>query len=82
MSVIYKIICRGCGCSFERSCGIGYNGQGTLYCNRCGRARMVDFSCGWDPVPQCECGGTFDADALGCCPQCGAVLSNDDVANN
>lgn len=35
-----------------------------------------------DPVPQCECGGAFDADALGCCPQCGVVLSNDDVANS
>ena len=27
----------------------------------------------------CECGGTFDADALGRCPQCGTMLSKEDI---
>ncbi len=30
-------------------------------------------------MPACECGGTFDAEALGCCPQCGAVLTKEDI---
>lgn len=49
-----------------------YNGQAMLYCNGCGKAHAVDFSGGWEVVPLCECGGTFDADALGCCPKCGS----------
>ena len=65
MGVIYSIRCRKCGNAFNRKYGVGYNGQGTLYCDRCGKAHGVDFSCGWGWEPTCECGGTFDADALG-----------------
>ncbi len=79
MGVIYSIRCRKCGNAFNRKYGVGYNGQGTLYCDRCGKAHVVDFSCGWGWEPTCECGGTFDADALGCCPQCGSLLSKEDI---
>jgi hypothetical protein len=41
----------------------------------------VDFSGGWFSLPQCDCGGSFDADALGCCPNCGARLSKQDVGD-
>ena len=58
---------------------MGYNGQGTLYCDRCGKACAVDFGGGWEMPPLCECGGTFDADAMGKCPSCGALLTKEDI---
>ena len=61
---------------------MGYNGQGTLYCDRCGKAQAVDFGDGWDLPPQCECGGTFDADAMGRCPDCGTMLTKEDIDYN
>jgi hypothetical protein len=61
---------------------VGFNGQGTLYCDRCGKARTVDFGGGWELPPACECGGTFDADALGLCPQCGIMLTKEDIDYN
>lgn len=79
MGVSYKVRCRRCGHDFERKYGVGFNGQGTLYCDRCGRAQLVDFSSGWVYENTCECGGTFDADALGCCPKCGALLTKEDI---
>lgn len=79
MGVTYKIRCGKCGHTFTRSYGIGINGQGTLYCDRCGQAQQVDLSGGWMMESSCECGGTFDADAMGCCPKCGALLSKKDI---
>ena len=79
MGVAYNIRCRRCGHDFERKYGVGFNGQGTLYCDHCGRAQLVDFSGGWVYEATCECGGTFDADALGCCPKCGALLTKEDI---
>lgn len=79
MGVTYNIRCHICGHTFERKYGVGVNGQGTLYCDRCGRIQRVDFSGGWVYESACECGGTFDAEAMGCCPQCGAVLSKEDI---
>jgi hypothetical protein len=79
MGVTYNIRCGKCGHAFTRSYGIGINGQGTLYCDRCGRAQQVDLSGGWMMESSCECGGTFDADAMGCCPKCGALLSKKDI---
>lgn len=79
MGISYNIQCRKCGHSFKRNYGVGFNGQGTMYCDRCGRAQNVDFSGGWGWDPACECGGTFDADALGLCPQCGSQLTKEDI---
>lgn len=81
MSTTYTIRCNHCGTSFQRRYGLEVNGQGTLYCDRCGKAMGVDFSGGWFPLPQCDCGGSFDADALGCCPNCGARLSKQDIGD-
>ena len=82
MGTIYTLRCRRCGHEFQRRYGVGYNGQGTLYCDRCGKAQAVDFGGGWELPPACECGGTFDADALGRCPQCGTMLSKEDIDYN
>lgn len=82
MGISYNIQCRKCGHSFKRNYGVGFNGQGTMYCNRCGHAQNVDFSGGWGWEPTCECGGTFDADAMGCCPMCGAILTKEDINLN
>lgn len=79
MGITYNIRCRKCGHTFARNYGVGFNGQGTLYCDRCGKAQRVDFSGGWGYEPTCECGGTFDADALGCCPKCSALLTKEDI---
>ena len=79
MGIVHHIRCRHCGHSFERRYGVGFNGQGTMYCSRCGAAQPVDLSGGWDWNPACNCGGSFDADALGRCPQCGAILSKEDI---
>ena len=82
MGIIYMIKCQRCGHEFQRHYGVGFFGQGTLYCDRCGRPRVVDFGGGWDTPPQCECGGTFDADAMGKCPNCGALLTKEDIDYN
>ena len=82
MGTIYTIRCRKCGHEFQRRYGVGYNGQGTLYCDHCGKAQAVDFSGGWELPPQCKCGGTFDADAMGRCPDCGALLTKEDIDYN
>lgn len=79
MGLRFKLICPQCGHSFRREYGLNVLGKGTLYCNRCGSAQPVDLSMGWIPVPECSCGGTFDADALGCCPVCKAVLGPDAI---
>ena len=79
MGISHNIRCRHCGHSFKRNYGVGFNGQGTMYCNRCGRAQNVDFSGGWGWEPTCECGGTFDADAMGRCPECSAMLTREDI---
>ena len=79
MGVTSKLHCHKCGHKFERDYGIGVLGKGTLYCDRCGKARAVDFGGGWELPPACECGGTFDADALGRCPQCGTMLTKEDI---
>jgi ssDNA-binding Zn-finger/Zn-ribbon topoisomerase 1 len=42
----------------------------------------VDLGGGWDLPPQCECGGTFDADAMGRCPECGTMLTKEDIDYN
>ena len=82
MGTIYTLRCRKCGHEFQRRYGVGYNGQGTLYCDRCGKAQAVDFGGGWVLPPQCECGGTFDADAMGRCPDCGTMLTKEDIDYN
>ena len=82
MGVTYRIRCHKCGHTFSRNYGVGYNGQGTMYCVRCGRAQAVDFSGGWGWDPTCECGGTYDADALGRCPQCNSMLTKEDIADD
>ena len=71
--------CRSCGHSFSRTYGVDINGQAELCCSRCGRLRRVDFSLGWIPISDCDCGGSFDPAALGCCPQCGKMLEKGDA---
>ena len=44
MGVTHNIRCGKCGHAFTRSYGIGINGHGTLYCDRCGQAQQVDLS--------------------------------------
>lgn len=82
MGTTYKLKCHHCGHEFERRYGIGILDRGTLYCNQCGKSKVVDFSCGWDPLPQCECGGIFDAESLGLCPQCQALMKQEDIDPN
>ncbi len=79
MGITHNIRCRKCGSKFSRNYGVGFNGQGTLFCDRCGQAHRIDFSGGWECAPTCECGGTFDADSMGRCPQCGSLLSKKDI---
>lgn len=79
MSDTLNFRCRACGHTFSRTYGVDINGQAVLYCNRCGQLHRVDFSAGWTPLPDCSCGGSFDADALGCCPQCGQLLTKEDA---
>lgn len=79
MGTTYHFRCRKCGKEFQRNYGIGILGRGTLYCDRCGKARNVDFSCGWDPVESCDCGGSFNADNLGNCPICNNPLTQQDI---
>ncbi len=74
MSNTLTLTCPHCGHTFERTYGVNVVGQTTLYCNCCGKARYVDLSLGWEPLPDCECGGSFDADAKGRCPKCDNVL--------
>lgn len=71
--------CRSCGHSFSRTFGVDVNGQAEIYCSHCGRVQHVDLSVGWNPLPDCDCGGIFDPDALGSCPQCGSLLTKADV---
>ena len=82
MGTINKIKCHQCGYEFERRYGIGILGRGTLYCDKCGKATNVDFSYGWNPLDPCECGGTYDAAAMGTCPQCHALISKEDIDAN
>lgn len=82
MGIKYQIRCRRCGHTFSRKYGVGFNGQGTMYCDRCGRAQLVDLSGGWGWDPTCDCGGTFDADSMGRCPECGTILTKDDIDRN
>ena len=49
-----------------------------MYCPRCGKSQNFDLSLGWVPLDDCECGGTFSTDALGCCPNCGVMLGDED----
>ena len=79
MGLEYTLECHHCGHTFRRAYGVGMLGRGTFYCDRCGKAHNVDLSTGWDPLPQCECGGTFGDEALGCCPRCGAPLTKEDI---
>lgn len=81
MGQTMRLRCHACGEEFERNYGIGIMGNGTMYCNQCGKAKLVDLSCGWEPIAPCDCGGEFDADALGCCPHCGILLEKEDVIN-
>lgn len=71
--------CPHCGKRFARRYGIGMLGRGTLYCTRCGKPQVVDFSLGWNPLELCDCGGSFDVEAWGCCPDCGGLLSKADI---
>ena len=71
--------CRSCGHAFSRTYGVDINGQAEFYCTRCGRLHRTDLSLGWVPLPECSCGGSFDPDALGCCPQCGKMLETGEV---
>jgi hypothetical protein len=82
MGISHNIRCHHCGHTFTRNYGVGGNGQGTMYCILCGRAQLVDFSGGWGWEPTCECGGTFEADAMGRCPKCCAMLTKDDINPN
>lgn len=79
MSETTQFKCARCGHEFVRTFGVDVNGKATLYCNRCGKAQNADFSLGWMPVSDCDCGGSFTTDALGCCPNCGSALSENDV---
>jgi len=79
MGVKQKIHCHGCGHDFVRDYGVGIDGHAVLYCDRCGKSMHVDFSGGWMSLPDCACGGHYDADALGCCPSCGRTLSREDI---
>ncbi len=74
MGVTTKMHCRNCGQDFTREYGVGIDGHAVLYCDCCGKPMNVDFSAGWVSLPDCECGGRYDADSLGCCPKCGAKL--------
>lgn len=78
MSHVLTIKCHQCGETFSREYGIGIMGYGTLYCTKCGKGKLVDLSGGWEPIPPCSCGGEFDAEALGTCPKCGALLDAKD----
>ena len=82
MGVTSKLHCHICGHEFERNYGIGVLGKGTLYCDRCGKPMNVDFSLGWAVDMDCECGGTYKAEALGCCPECGARLVEEDMVGS
>lgn len=70
--------CHQCGHQFSRTFGVDFFGRGTMYCARCGKPQNFDFSSGWIPLDDCECGGSFSTDALGSCPNCGILLSEDD----
>lgn len=79
MGLTNKIHCNNCGHEFTREYGVGIDGHAVLYSNKCGKSLNVDFSMGWVTLPDCDCGGHYDADALGCCPKCGAILTAEDV---
>lgn len=70
--------CHHCGQQFSRSYGVDIQGRGTMYCPRCGKSQNFDLSGGWIPLDDCECGGTFSVDALGCCPNCDKLLDEED----
>lgn len=70
--------CHQCNHRFIRSYGVDIQGRGTMYCPRCGKPQNFDLSLGWVPLDDCECGGTFTTDALGCCPNCGVMLGDED----
>lgn len=74
MSELKKLECPHCGHCFTRNFGVDVNGHATFHCNVCGKERKVDLSAGWEPIPNCGCGGTFDAESLGLCPKCGQKL--------
>ena len=73
MGISTKKHCNNCGHDFTREYGVGIDGHAVLYCDRCGKPMNVDFSGGWVTLPDCECGGHFDADAKGRCPKCGST---------
>lgn len=73
MSKTIKVCCKSCGHEFERTYGVDVMGRATLYCRTCGRSQNIDLSLGWMPLDACECGGVFDAEALGACPNCGSL---------
>ena len=81
MGVTSKLHCHKCGHKFERNYGIGVLGKGTLYCDHCGKPMNVDFSLGWAVDMDCDCGGTYKAEALGCCPRF-CVVSSSPVKRN
>lgn len=81
MGVTSKIRCHSCGHNFKRDYGVGILGKGTLYCDKCGKAMNIDFSLGWGLDMECECGGMFKAENLGCCEKCGVMLEEGDVVN-
>jgi len=73
MGIATKNHCNNCGHDFTREYGVGIDGHAVLYCDRCGKSMNVDFSGGWVTLPDCDCGGHFDADAKGRCPKCGSA---------
>ena len=75
------IRCHHCGHHFERLFSCGRIGGGTAYCNTCGREKQYK---GWEEQKYvlgstCECGGRFDDEARGTCPNCGVVLKEENV---
>lgn len=81
MSHLLTLKCKHCDTSFNREYGISIMGHGILYCPQCGSAQQVDLSSGWEPIPPCTCGDTFDANALGTCPHCGKLLDKEDICD-
>lgn len=82
MGKVYKLQCLKCGSTEERMVGIDIMGQGTLYCNKCGEAKRIDFSNGWEMVDLCTCGGTFDAESMGKCTSCNTLYDKNSIIEN
>lgn len=79
MGLIRIIKCHNCGYVFDREYGVNINGHSVLHCDKCGKSINVDFSGGWVSLSDCDCGGHYDADALGSCPKCKAMIDIVDV---